>query len=514
MKKAMMMCIIMLLLVFSILQAKSWTILVYMDGDNNLEPFAIDDINEMERGVDTTLYNVIVRVDRNPNYDTTNGNWTTTRDYYITNDPNPDTTIRSYLINDWGELNMGDPYNLVAFTTFYMYYFPADHYLVILWDHGDGWYKSSTIKDPLFKGIGYDVTNDSDKIDIAKSPEYWWALDSIKAFLGKPIDILAHDACLMGMDEVGYETFFNVDICIFSEYLEPGGGYPYTDILNWLNSNSNATPNQFASEIVNKYIQSYQSGNQSATQSAVLAGVYLDTLSQKIDSFATLLMDAGGIWNYDIQMARKNSQEYPFGDPPTDSSHIDLYDFALKIKNSGSLPSGLRQYADTIMNTINNVVIAEGHYTASSDHNVDNSHGLAIYYPKDTTYINYDYSNLWFSIIYPNWWYFLQGAASIKERPLSIIPSSNTLYISPNPAHSRVTIQYNLPTNSKVSVRILDITGRVIRTISESASRKAGNYTIYWDGNTNRVRKAPAGVYFCKMKCGNVTLTRKFLLLR
>ncbi|GAH71321.1 unnamed protein product, partial [marine sediment metagenome] len=88
-----------------------------------------------------------------------------------------------------------------------------------------------------------------------------------------------------------------------------------------------------------------------------------------------------------------------------------------------------------------------------------------------------------------------------------------TLYISPNPTHSRVTIQYNLPTNSKVSVRILDITGRVIKTIYEG-DKKAGNYKFVWDGTTDKGVKVPSGSYFCKIKTGETSLTKKITLIR
>ncbi|MBD3217047.1 MAG: hypothetical protein GF310_02135, partial [candidate division Zixibacteria bacterium] len=63
---------------------KEWTIMIYMGADNNLESAAIDDINEMEWIGSTINSNVVVQIDRIPGYDYSNGNWTTTRRYYIT----------------------------------------------------------------------------------------------------------------------------------------------------------------------------------------------------------------------------------------------------------------------------------------------------------------------------------------------------------------------------------------------------------------------------------------------
>ena len=41
-----------------------WTVMVYLDGDNNLEPAAIDDLNEMEAVGSTNKVNVVVQFDR------------------------------------------------------------------------------------------------------------------------------------------------------------------------------------------------------------------------------------------------------------------------------------------------------------------------------------------------------------------------------------------------------------------------------------------------------------------
>ena len=43
-----------------------WTVMVYLDADNNLESAGIDDINEMEIVGSTTEVNVVVQVDRIP----------------------------------------------------------------------------------------------------------------------------------------------------------------------------------------------------------------------------------------------------------------------------------------------------------------------------------------------------------------------------------------------------------------------------------------------------------------
>ena len=71
-----------------------------------------------------------------------NGNWETTRRYYITYDQTYPSTITSTPVEDLGELNMGDPQTLYDFIYWSMTNYPADKYFLILWDHGSGWHKS------------------------------------------------------------------------------------------------------------------------------------------------------------------------------------------------------------------------------------------------------------------------------------------------------------------------------------------------------------------------------------
>ncbi|MBU7047183.1 MAG: hypothetical protein HXS54_12190 [Theionarchaea archaeon] len=191
-----------------------WTVMVYMDGDNNLESAALDDLNELESAGSTTDVNIVVQIDRIPGYSAADGDWTTTRRYYVTTDPGGyNSTIVSTMISDLGELNMGNPTTLIDFVNWAQTNYPADYYLLVLWDHGDGWKtRSAQIfqKGPLtkvekrepVKGICYDDTNS----DYLTTPDIDTALSTITGGGTTPIDVIGFDACLMGMLEIDYEV--------------------------------------------------------------------------------------------------------------------------------------------------------------------------------------------------------------------------------------------------------------------------------------------------------------------
>ncbi len=86
----------------------AWTFMVYMAADNDLEAFALADLNEMEFVGSTTDVNIVVQLDRSELYDTSNGNWTDARRIFVTRDTNL-TQVASEVVDDVGETNTGAP---------------------------------------------------------------------------------------------------------------------------------------------------------------------------------------------------------------------------------------------------------------------------------------------------------------------------------------------------------------------------------------------------------------------
>ena len=93
---------------------KDWTFMVYLDADCNLESAGIDDINEMEQVGSDSNINIIVQIDRIPGYDSSNGDWTGAKRYYISRDYQG-STITSTVVENLGEVNMGSSATLQSF---------------------------------------------------------------------------------------------------------------------------------------------------------------------------------------------------------------------------------------------------------------------------------------------------------------------------------------------------------------------------------------------------------------
>ena len=65
----------------------------------------------------------------------------------------------------------------------------------------------------------------------------------------------------------------------------------------------------------------------------------------------------------------------------------------------------------------------------------------------------------------------------------------------PNPAGASASIRYAVPMDSKVTVEILDIRGRLVSKLVDQ-HMPAGSHTVAWEGDG-----APAGVYLCRIQC-------------
>jgi len=360
-----------------------WTVMIYLDSDNNLESAGIDDINEMEMVGSSSDVNIVVQVDRipysvlaanNEGYadDISNGNWTTTRRYYITQSFDP-VQINSQLKSDLGELNMGDPQTLIDFAGWATTNYPAKKYLLVIWNHGGGF------RSPAYttKDIAWDDTSGGDKITM---PELEYALSAISVQMGKKIDIVGMDACLMAMTEVAYQIKDHADILVASEENEPNDGWPYDTILAQLVANSTMSSTQLVNTIVNRYIYSYTSSD-NVTLSSIYLGS-MDTLAGQLSKMALAIMSDTLTPVVNYINAATNSQYYG------DYDFIDLYDFCNKIFDySDSLE--VKTISLIIQQTLLNEVISSDYNGAS----VNASKGLSIYFPWYYAYNSNKYNS-------------------------------------------------------------------------------------------------------------------------
>lgn len=339
----------------------NYTYIAYVCADNNLEPYGRADINKMEAGFNDSVTNVNVIA----LLDVLNGGTTA---YYISHDNNLNTITSTQLVVPGlsSEVDMGDPNTLITFVEFCMTNYPAEHYVLDLWDHGSGW------------AVCYDQTSNDDALTMVKLRT---ALETINATMGHKIDVICMDACLMGTLEVAYEVSPYADVLIASEDTILATGYPYTSILTNLCANPGQSITEFSSKVVDLF-QAYYS----AFYQTTLSAVNLTLVDSAIfPNFAAFAQNLYGYLNFGIKnelyLARAASQEF------YDPTFIDLYDFTQNTRNEASNTT-IQTLAQNLMTNISATIINEKH------HNEPGAHGLTIYFPAtqsgyDSSYATY-----------------------------------------------------------------------------------------------------------------------------
>ncbi len=86
---------------------------------------------------------------------------------------------------------------------------------------------------------------------------------------------------------------------------------------------------------------------------------------------------------------------------------------------------------------------------------------------------------------------------------------------APNPFSGRVTISYQLPAASEVSLKVYNILGQAVREL-ERGRMGPGYYRAAWDGRTDGKGKAAAGVYFVELRArsGEAGFSKRITVLK
>lgn len=249
---------------------RQWTVLVYMVGDNNLADAAWTDINEMEVIGSTEQVQVAVQWELSAQYTSVAPKAYRGSVYRtpIAKDTDPNVVAGLTTSTSLGPMNMSDPARLADFVRWGAETYPAQRTAVILWDHGFGWrggfVDSSSTASMSLKDI---TTGLKDS--------------------GVHPDLVAFDACLMGMHEVGLALRGVTDTLVASEEVSPGGGFPYDTLLNRWTQNPSFTAHQFGTAIAEDYASYFDTGlrARSVTMSVVDL-TKIETSNEKLTEFS------------------------------------------------------------------------------------------------------------------------------------------------------------------------------------------------------------------------------------
>jgi len=104
----------------------------------------------------------------------------------------------------------------------------------------------------------------------------------------------------------------------------------------------------------------------------------------------------------------------------------------------------------------------------------------------------------------------VNATAQVPQAPTQ---APSLLPARPNPFRESTEIALVLPSETRVSLRIFDVQGRLVRTVVEG-SLIAGVHRLTWDGVDARGRAVGTGIYFARWSAGNAEGSERLLLLK
>lgn len=377
----------------------SWTVLVYMLGDNNLEAVLAGDLEEMVSLPPDDDLTLVAMVDRS-------GDFT---DREFVNVPNWETTKilqiapgRLTELSDEGELNLGDPAVLTEFVVEGVTANPADHYAVILWNHGSP------------AGIGGDESH----FDLLETPEIAAALRSALDRVGVTrLDFVGFDACLMGALDVASHMAPVARYMVASEELEPGTGWDY-GAFGYIAANQEGTVDGLGSTIIADFVASAGPSDPGVTLSMIDLDA-IDELAVALDQLTTAMEPS--VAAFAPTIGRERNKALSFGqspDPAEDFYAVDLGDWLTGV---AAAEPGLSGPAQSALSALDDAVVANQAGPAAQG-----ATGITVYFPpfQDRFWEGYR------TFAAPEWMRFLDtyyaaGAAIPEEEQPDFTPTGN-----------------------------------------------------------------------------------------
>ncbi|MCJ7562419.1 MAG: clostripain-related cysteine peptidase [Thermoplasmata archaeon] len=322
--------------------ADSWTVMVYMDGDNNVESYALRDLEELKLTGSSDNVNYVVLLD------TLEG---PANLLYV----NEGTTT---IVEAWGEVAMDDPATLTEFIDTVEGLYPATNYCLDIWDHGGG-----------IAGICWDDTSGmSQCLTMAELRTALVDADCV-------FDSIVLNACVMAQAEVAHQVNGYADYVVFSQQNMYALGWPYDVVAENLNAEPTMDGRALSLMMVEEYTVYYQSIGYKDVTISVFDMAHLEGLANAVKDFVSAQIAVMDTYQKGFKFARMDTESA--------SNAADITGYAENVIASEKiLDQNVKDAAQAVIFAVDAAIIAEWH---SID--VEGMNGLGIWFPtKSVTY--------------------------------------------------------------------------------------------------------------------------------
>ena len=260
------------------------------------------------------------------------------------------------LLEEMGEINMGDPATLSVFLNYAKENFRANAYVLAVYDHGGGW-----------RGSCWDAASGEDNLTM---DEMCRALDEAGG-----VDVILFSApCLMGAAEAVYELRNCVDFYVAAEDLSGYCWWVYAmgDICRAMNEEA-PLKSEFLASLAVMSVWRHRDSSCPGTfeeevQMAALRTDRITPLVEAIDSLSIAYLKDMSLFRYHMQLAMDSVEVMYY-------ECADIYDLAVWLRRFAYKPD-IRRALDLVKAAAGGAVHAECRGGAVGDQN-----GLSLYLP-------------------------------------------------------------------------------------------------------------------------------------
>lgn len=404
-----------------------WTFMVYMAGNNSLSAAAGRDLQEIRSVAALNDVRVTAFVKRRDAQG---------RAQHLEITPGGAGDV----VVDLGVTDSGRAQTVVDFVRWSIDRAPAQRYALVIWNHGGGWEPTDLFElysqvrgrpvrrdtDPVRRVRGDEEATEAEIVRLIETEEVKKALfaeplqgllslptssqraiasddgtlhslDTIEVKnilarihqdLGRPLDLLGMDACLMSNLEVAYEIREHVGVVVGSEETEPFDGWPYEKVLTALAADSAMDARRLGKLIVDEYIESYRDTSETVTQCAIDA-TRIEEFMREFEAFASGLRRQVGANRAVVDSVQSVAKRFH-----VDKSLMDLRMLCLALVADTRTDATLASVADKLLAVQNpgGFIVHEDRLGAR----VAECGGVSVYFPTEPVISKY-YPDLQFA---------------------------------------------------------------------------------------------------------------------
>jgi hypothetical protein len=352
-------------------EGEGWTVLVYSIADTDLEPYLLADLAEFAEVGSQEFLQVAAMVDRAEDYSSDPllgiDDWVGAKYVSIGQGSAEE-------LEELGDVDTGDPAPLADFIAQGIADHPAEHYALVISDHGASW-----------PGVGGDEGSDHSVLTLDELRG--GISDGLEQAGLDKLDLLGFDACLMATYETASMMAPLADRMIASQELEPGHGWDYR-AFQVAADDPAVDVDTLGRSIVDGFAAQAEAEGTGAD--ITLSMVDLTRMGD-VDAAVAEFSDALSSRAADVApvVGRERAEVLSFGRDPDPTVDTHMADLGLLASEIGVDALDVSDQADALIRAIDDAVP----YKVAGPAALGAS-GLSIYFPPTEDLLDEDYSSV------------------------------------------------------------------------------------------------------------------------